>query len=65
MDKRLLRDRNNKVIGSVTVKSDGEQEIRDHDNHRLGYYDPDMDTTYDRDGHRVGEGNLLTTLLDD
>ena len=58
-----IRDRTNKRIGSVKELQNGDMEIRDAVNHRLGRYDPDNDTTYDAVGRRVGTGNLLAALL--
>jgi hypothetical protein len=65
MSTHMLRDRDYKRIGQINTLQDGKREIRDTVNHRLGYYDPDRDMTFDATGARVGEGDLLTTLLED
>jgi hypothetical protein len=55
-----LRDRNGSRIG--TIKDEGNRQIiYDRNGSRLGYYDGK--STYDRTGRRVGDGNLLTSLL--
>ena len=65
MSNHTLRDRDNKRIGQINNLQDGDKEIRDASNRRLGYYDPDRDMTFDATGARVGSGDLLTTLLED
>lgn len=65
MARDVLRDRNNKVIGYTQENGVGATEIRDPNNRRLGYYDPDRNITFNHGGSRVGTGNLLTSLLDD
>jgi hypothetical protein len=64
-DEHVLRDRSYKVIGRIRTINNGDREIRDTVNHRLGHYDVDRDMTFDAIGRVVGRGDLLTTLLPD
>ena len=65
MSSHMLRDRNNKQLGTIRTTNSGDKEIRDPVNHRLGWYDTDRDITFDAVGRMVGRGDLLTTLLPD
>ncbi len=64
MNKQVLRDRYGHRIGEIEETSNGKLILRDKNGSRKGEYDPRYNTTYDRTGRRVGEGNLLTMLLD-
>ena len=58
--KQELRDRTGRKIGEI--KDEGSRQvIYDRTGRRLGYYDGRY--TFDSSGRRIGEGNLLTTLL--
>ena len=62
MSTQELRDRNGHLIARIS--KEGERlVIRDPNGHRKGEYDPRTNTTHDTNGHLVGTGNLLTTLL--
>jgi len=63
MSNHILRDKDYKRIGAVNDLQNGNQEVRDSSNHRLGYYDPDRDCTFDAAGRLVGRGNLMAMLL--
>ena len=57
---QVLRDKSNRRIGEI--RSEGSKEvIYDTSNRRLGYFDGRY--TYDNSNRKIGEGNLLTTLL--
>ena len=58
-----LKDKNGHLIGKIKTKPDGTQEIRDKNGHYLGKYNPKTNFTYDKNGHKVGSGNLLSSLL--
>lgn len=58
-----LKDRSGMTIGSIETQPDGSLVIKDASGMPKGYYDPKTNVTKDRTGMRVGEGNLLTTLL--
>ena len=62
MASEVLRDKSGKRIGEIS-ESGGKLIIRDERGHRKGEYDPKTNTTKDEKGHKVGTGNLLTTLL--
>ncbi|WP_119157759.1 hypothetical protein [Caldimonas tepidiphila] len=60
----VLRDRQGRRIAEIETRGDGKQVIRDPLGRRLGEYDPKSNVTRDAQGRRVGEGNLLVSLLD-
>lgn len=62
MEKEVLRDRGGSRIGTIETKGD-KQIIRDRSGYKLGEFDGKY--TRDKYRHKIGEGNLLTTLLDD
>jgi hypothetical protein len=51
------------VIGYIDTDADGQQVLSDAQFRRLGSYDPKTDTTKDARLRRIGQENLLTTLL--
>jgi len=57
-----LRNRNGHLIGKI-VEEGGKLVIKDPNGHSKGKYDPNTNTTSDTNGHRIGTGNLLVTLL--
>lgn len=63
MADQQLRDSSNRLIGTISTLSNGQLEIRDPANKRLGTYDPKTDQTRDTANRVIGNGNLLTTLL--
>ena len=63
MSEQLLRNRSGQVVGKITTKSDGKQEIRNSSGQIRGSYDPKRDETKDHMGKLVGKGNLLATLI--
>lgn len=63
MADQVLRDRLNRIIGTIKTLSDGRLEIRDPLNRPKGTYNPKTNETRDHLNRVVGKGNLLTTLL--
>ncbi len=63
MSTQTLKDSSYRTIGYIETKSDGTQVIKDSSYRVKGYYDPKTNTTKDSSYRKVGEGNLLTTLL--
>ena len=57
---QVLKDSSNRTIGKIRNES-GKDVIYDASNRRLGYFDGRY--TDDKSNRRIGEGNLLTTLL--
>ena len=49
--------------GYIETESNGAQYLVDYGHRRLGSYDPIRNETYDKNGKKVGKGNLLKTLL--
>lgn len=63
MQKQEIRDRSNRLLGTIYTLSSGKLEIRDPSNRPLGQYDPRRNETRDRSNRFVSTGNTLTTLL--
>lgn len=63
MGDQILKDKNNKIIGKIKQLSNGQLEIYDYHNKRLGKYDPKTNQTRNSNNSLVGKGNLLTLLL--
>lgn len=60
---QILRSKDGQRIGEIASDYDGIQVLRDRDGHRLGQYEPHQNVTRDSEGRRVGEGNLLASML--
>jgi len=63
MADQQLRDKMNRLIGTIKTHSDGKLEIRDDMNRLKGTYDPKSNETRDDMNRSVGKGNLLAMLL--
>ena len=59
---RVLKDNHGIKIGEIRV-SGSKQIIFDSSGRKMGEYDEDTDMTKDRNGRKVGSGNLLSSLL--
>lgn len=59
---QVLKDKTGRKLGEIREQS-GRSVLFDHTGRKLGEYDPKTDTTKDASGRRVGEGNLLASLL--
>ena len=57
---QILKDRTGRTIGKIRANG-SRQELYDSMGKKLGYFDGRY--TYDNSGRRIGEGNLLATLL--
>lgn len=63
MADEVLRDRQNRLLGTIKHRPDGRQEIYSPSNRLLGSYFPRTNETRDAANRFVGRGNLLTSLL--
>ncbi|KQY95038.1 hypothetical protein ASD25_17115 [Brevundimonas sp. Root1423] len=63
MSKQHIRDRSNRLMATIEIKSSGKHEIRDSSNHLLGTYDPRTNDTRDASNRMVAKGNVLTSLI--
>jgi hypothetical protein len=63
MADQILKDKNNKILGKIKQLSNGQLEIYDYHNKRLGKYDPKTDQTRNANNKLIGKGNLLSMLL--
>jgi hypothetical protein len=61
--KQELRERHNRLIGTITTVSSGRLEGRDANGRLKGTYDPKADQTRDSNARLVGRGNDLATLV--
>jgi hypothetical protein len=59
---QVLKDKHGNKIGEIREQS-GRQVLYDKNGNRLGEYDPKSNVTKNKVGNRIGEGNLLVTLL--
>lgn len=58
----VLKDASGKRIGRIEDRG-SKQEAYDEAGRKVGEYDKSQDVTRDAHGRRVGQGNLLSTLL--
>ena len=63
MADQQIRDRHNKLLGTIKTRSDGKLEIRDSHNQMLGIYDPKKNETRDSHNSLVAKGNVLSSFL--
>ncbi len=63
MAKEGLRDKLGNRIGEIESDSSGKQIGRDMSLNRVGEYVSKSNVTRDRNGNRVGTGNLLSSLI--
>lgn len=61
--KTILRDRNNRPVGTIEKIYGDRIEGRDANGRVKGVYDQKSDTTRDSSGRPVGRGNLLAALI--
>lgn len=58
----VLRDASGKKIGEIKDRGD-RQRIYDAHGKYLGEYDPSSNVTKDASGKKIGQGNLLASLV--
>ncbi len=58
--KQVLKDRAGRKLGEIRDEGN-RQVIYDKSGRKLGYFDGK--NTFDRAGRKIGQGNLLTTLI--
>ena len=63
MKEQVLKDKRGKKIGKIIFEKNGKQSLKDERGIKKGVYDPKNNKTVDSRGKKVGNGNLLTTLL--
>lgn len=63
MSREVLRDAMGRKLAEIETKSNGVRVLRTPMHERLGEYDPKTNVTRDSMGRKIGEGNLLTTLI--
>lgn len=60
---QYLREVNGKIFGMIRPAGDGSIRVYTLNGCLRGIYRPHNDMTYDPNGHVVGYGNLLATLV--
>ena len=63
MSKHELRDRNNRLLGTIRQLPNGKHEGRDANGRLVGTYDPSTDQTRDASYRLVGKGDTLAVLI--
>lgn len=64
LEKReYVRNNSGKVIGNITIESNGKLTFRDNSGKFLGVYDSKYNYTKDHTGKVVGKGNILGYLI--
>lgn len=63
MTDEVLRDRQNRLLGTIKHRPDGRQDLYGATNRLLGTYFPRTNETRDAANRLVGWGNLLASLL--
>jgi hypothetical protein len=58
----VLKDASGKRVGRIEDRGN-KLEAFDETGRKVGEYDKSQDVTRDRSGRRVGQGNLLSSLL--
>ena len=60
---QYLKNNNGHQLARVDTDNQGNQKIYNNSGHYLGEYRVKTNTTHNSNGHQIGYGNLLTTLL--
>lgn len=63
MAKEAIKDWRGTILGWVETKSNGDKVLTDFYGRILGFYKKGSDTTTDFYGRKVGNGDILMTLL--
>ena len=63
MVNQILRDERGHVVGMLETKASGIVDARDPTGRYLGSYEPHSNVTRDAQGHAIGTGNLLVSLI--
>ena len=58
-----IQDRAGNVVGHIENQPNGDQVLRDTENHVRGYYDSKGDYTRDADQKILAKGNKLRSLI--
>lgn len=63
--KKIVLDDKAHKLGEIREEYGGKLVVYDWMLHRLGHWDNRNDITYDKNGRRIGKGNLLLNFLFD
>ena len=61
--KKIILDDKALKLGEIREEYGGKLAVYDRMLHRLGHWDNRNDVTYDKNGRRIGNGNLLLNFL--
>lgn len=60
---QVLKNSSGYIIGFISTGYASVQTIKDKNGYVKGVYDPRTNTTKNKNGHIIGTGNLLVTLI--
>jgi hypothetical protein len=63
MSTQQIRDQNGRLLGTISVGPNKQQNARDGRGRFLGSYDPHTNVTRDASGRAIGTGNSLASLV--
>ena len=63
MSTQQIRDQNGRLLGTISVGPNKQQNARDGRGRFLGSYDPHANVTRDASGRAIGTGNSLASLV--
>ncbi|MCS5629401.1 MAG: hypothetical protein NZ744_01135 [Pirellulaceae bacterium] len=63
MSTQQIRDQNGRLLGTISVGPNKQQNARDGRGRFLGSYDPHTNVTRDASGRAIGTGNSLASLI--
>ena len=63
MSTQQIRDQKGRLLGTISVGPNKQQNARDGQGRFLGSYDPHTNVTRDASGRAIGTGNSLASLI--
>lgn len=63
MSDTLIKDQNGNVLARIRIENNGFQRIYKNNNHYLGFYNSNTNTTHFGNGSLFCRGNALTALI--
>jgi hypothetical protein len=63
MSSQLIKNNNGHVLAKIETSNNGDQKLYNSNGHYLGEYRVNSNGTFNSNGHQIGYGNLLATLI--